>query len=336
MTRKLFLYLSFTTLILTACDNTPLDIDCSSTNVNIQNYNMDSIFVNANVDELTIWNERFKNKIQDAYYYELGQCLRIKSADDSLILNSVQTFIKDPYIQSIEKAIAVKHKNSSKYHTDIVEGMRHLKFHFPQMKIPKATVFVNSCFQSSAFCTENEIVIGLERYLGKDEPLLKKLPSDVFYEWIKKGMEPQFLTRDAICGWILTQFEQKEDANLAESMVNWGKVLYSVEAAFPDEKKEIIVRYTAEELKWAEENEKAFWSYLINEKLLFVFNQREKNNMLRPGPTTIGLPKAGGPDRLGQYLGWQMVRNYMKENDITLAQLQTVPYSKILQAYEID
>jgi hypothetical protein len=40
---------------------------------------------------------------------------------------------------------------------------------------------------------------------------------------------------------------------------------------------------------------------------------------------------------LGQFLGWRMVWSYMKENPSTnLSDLIQLPYTEILQAYEIE
>ena len=57
-------------------------------------------------------------------------------------------------------------------------------------------------------------------------------------------------------------------------------------------------------------------------------------NMLGEGPFTPGLPEKG-PDRLGQYLGWQMVRAFNNDKEMKLSDLMKVPYNTILQAYEI-
>ena len=56
--------------------------------------------------------------------------------------------------------------------------------------------------------------------------------------------------------------------------------------------------------------------------------------MFQEGPFTPGLPEKG-PDRLGQFLGWRMVQQYMENNsDLTLEELKEVGYNTILQAYE--
>lgn len=322
-------------LMVFACKNNPLQVDSSHIKVSIPYYNMDSVFVHAQGDELQKWNAKFKKEISEAYQYELGVGLRLMEDDDSSILANISLFAADSFMMKFEKRIREKFPNLIEQHKSIEDGFRNLKFHFPDVKLPHAIVFANSVFQSSAFSTQNELVIGIERYLGKDDDLIQQLPPDVFYAWIKNGFEPRYLERDALNSWILTHLVIMQEGNLAENMINWGKALYFTEAAYPNAASDIIIRYTPEQLKWAEENEASFWKYLVKEKMLFRTDEDESINMLAPGPFTPGLPEKG-PDRLGQFLGWKMVRNYMQENDITLKELLKTPYNKILQAYEID
>jgi hypothetical protein len=323
-------------LILFSCTNDPLDIDSSKIKVSIPYYNMDSVFVFAKGDELIKWNQKFKAEINEAYMYELGVGLRLQSDEDSTILANIALFSTDSFMMKFEKRIREKFPNLISNHGKIEAGFRNLKYHFPDMEMPSAIVFANTVFQSSAFSTQKELVIGIERYLGKEDDLIQQLPPQVFYEWIKEGMEPIFLERDALNSWILTHIVVMNEGNLAENMINWGKALYFTQASYPDLPLDVIIRYTPEDLKWAEDNEASFWKYLVKEKMLFRIDQDESINMLAPGPFTPGLPEKG-PDRLGQFLGWKIVRKYMEENDeLTLKQLLNTPYNKILQAYEID
>ena len=112
--------------------------------------------------------------------------------------------------------------------------------------------------------------------------------------------------------------------------------MYIVHACFPNKPYAYALRYSDENYKWAEENEFAFWEYLVKEELLFKNNLRDKTNFLNEGPYTLGLPEQG-PDRLGQFLGFKMVLNYMANNkDLSLQELLALNYNTILQAYEID
>lgn len=321
--------------VFLACKNDPLNIDSSKVDVSISYYNMDSVFTHATPDELPKWNKKFKDEINDAYMYELAYGLKLESDDDSTILTNIQLFRKDSFMMQFEDQIRHKFPNPIEQYKKVVDGFRNLKFHFPKMNMPRSIVIANSVFQSSAFATQEELVIGIERYLGKDNEMIQQLPPQVFYNWIKEGMEEKYLERDALGSWISTHLVLMEEGNLAENMINWGKILYFTQAAFPEMSDDLIMRYSPEDLKWAEENEESFWKYLKKEKMLFRINQDESVNMLGSGPFTPGLPEKG-PDRLGQFLGWKMVSHYMEEKDITVKQLLKEPYDKILQAYEID
>ncbi|MFA7273300.1 MAG: hypothetical protein WC044_05490 [Crocinitomicaceae bacterium] len=312
-----------------------MKIDSSNIQLDVDYYNMDSTFIRSNGVELAKWNAHYKENIPEAYEFELGMGLQLQNPDDTSVLRNIALFAKDPFMVKYEEEIAKKFPSPIQFHQEIVLGLRNVKFHLVESKIPTAIVFANTCFQSSAFSTQNEIVIGLERYLGPTNPLIQQLPAEVFFQWIKEGMDEKYLSRDAVCSWIMSNVVELKEGTLAENMINWGKVIYFTQAAFPEKPEEIIIRYSAEDLKWAKENEFSLWDYLVKEKMLFRVNETESINMLAPGPFTVGLPEKG-PDRLGQFLGWQMVRKYMEKNEVTLQQLQKTPYNKILQAYEID
>ena len=149
------------------------------------------------------------------------------------------------------------------------------------------------------------------------------------------SLDERYLSRDALCSWIMTHIVEDVSGNLAEQMIRWGKVIYLTEAAFPEKDKSILLRYSEEGMKWALDQERDIWDYLVREKLLFKIDERFKINMLNEGPFTVGLPEKG-PDRLGQFIGWRMVRKYMEIKRVSVEELINTPYTAILAEYEID
>jgi hypothetical protein len=331
---KVFFTILFFLLIIISCKTDPLDIKPSDKNLGIAHINLDSIFVNTPENKLvsSISNLGLnKNEILD---YQLSHCLGIGELNDSAA-KRIKSFISDPYISRVETEIKTKFPNLSETQNKIATGFQYLATHFPKGKIPKKIIYMNSFFASNVFCTENEIGIGLERYLGADKQVIKELPSHEFYQWIKDGMKVEYLERDVLTAWIMTHYIPENKSNTAEAIVKWGKIIYLTEAAFPKEEKHIILRYSKKDFEWAEKNEMAFWKYLVDEKLLFSENERDQSNFLHDAPFTIGLPEKG-PDRLGQFLGWKIVHSFMEKNpEMTLEKLITIPYNTILQAYEI-
>lgn len=322
-------------ILLVGCGTDHLKSDVSNIQVQIEFVNLDSLFVHTPKTAIESSNESWKKEFGEAYSYVLGQCIQIASPSDSVVASAVDLFRNEPYIAKLEKAIEREFYPIRKNKDKMDLAFKRLKFHLPTAKFPKRIFFSNTLFQSSVFTTTEDIVVGMERYLGPTHPLLQQLPPDIYFKWVIEGMDRKYLEADVLTSWVSTHIVPETKGNLAEEMIRWGKILVLVEAGLYDAPKEIVLRYSREDLQWAMGNEYSLWDYLKKEELLFVDSEREKMNMLKPGPFTIGLPEKG-PDRLGQYLGWRMVHSFLEKNDVSLQTLIQTPYTKILQAYEID
>jgi uncharacterized protein YjaZ len=76
-------------------------------------------------------------------------------------------------------------------------------------------------------------------------------------------------------------------------------------------------------MKWCETYEARVWSHMVDQKLLYTTEYMVINKWVNQAPFVAGIPK-DSPGRLGQWVGWQIVRKYMKENpQVTLRQLMT-------------
>ena len=335
MTLKSIFFTSLLLLVLCACGNDPLDVDTSNVQMDISYVDMDEAFRSSDSATLVKLVNDYKNEIKDVYEYEFGHCLNIGDVSDSSVFGAVSDFLADKYIKRLELAIGDQFKDKSGIEKKITEGFTFLKAHFPKEKYPEHVVFLNSLFRSSAASFESDIAVGLEQYLGPKTDVIKELPTNEYYQWCKDGMEVKFLERDVLASWIsANHMPSSKSGSLSEFMINWGKIIYFVEASFPKADKDIIIRYSKADYNWALENEAMFWQYLVDQKLLFVLDERTKANMLQEGPFTAGLPEKG-PDRLGQFLGWRMVKQYMdNHSDLPLSELKNIGYNDILQAYE--
>ncbi len=119
-------------------------------------------------------------------------------------------------------------------------------------------------------------------------------------------------------------------------MIQWGKVYFILHAIDPDLPEHIVLRYQKQKYKWCLNNEDKVWKYIVSQSLVFSKNERDISNFINDGPFTPGLPEKG-PDRLGQYIGFKMVSNFMDNHENkTLSDLLNTPYNTILQEYQID
>ena len=336
MIRTFFFFFALFFLVLTSCTNNRLEIDASAFKVNVDFVNLDSIITTVPTTSLPTILDKYANSSEGILAYQLGHCLGIGGFKDQGSLDRIQMFRTEPYIKRLEKQIATTFKSKSDLQSQILDGFSHLKYHFPKHPMPTTIFYINSLFVSNVFCSSNEIGIGLDRYLGAKTSVIKELPSQEFFQWMKDGMRKEYIPRDVLSEWIAKNMVTEVDGAFADKMIRWGKILYLTEAAFPNMDKHLLFRYTKNGYDWAEHNETSIWKYLVNEELLFSKNERDHANFLNEGPFTVGLPEKS-PDRLGQYLGWRIVHEFMDNNEsVSLQQLINVPYNTILQSYEIE
>lgn len=323
-------------LVIVSCNKINLNVDTSNVHLPIQYTNLDSIeFSVSSENQLKSILLSSKFNKDEILSYQFNYCLGVGNFDDSSF-HSLITFTKDPYFQKVHRVIQQQlYPKIPSFNQEITESFKRLKAHQVTTSFPKHVIYMNSAFSSSIFSTENEIGISLERYLSDTNQVIKDLPSDPFYAWLRAKFNADYLIRDVLIGWITTHVVDATHGDLSEKMIQYGKALVLLKASMPEVEDEIIVRYTHDQYKWARENEKNVWDYLVEKKLLYTSDERVHTNFLNDGPYTPGLPEVG-PDRLGWFLGYRMVWNYLELHpDTPLNELIKLPYTTIIKEYKI-
>jgi uncharacterized protein YjaZ len=147
-------------------------------------------------------------------------------------------------------------------------------------------------------------------------------------------MIPGMIPSDVMYVWAMGEFEAGENATtLLDHMVHEGKILYFMQAMMPSAHDSLLIGYTSGQVEWCKKNETQMWTYLIEKEMLYSTKQMDVVRYINDGPQTSGFP-AESPGRTGAWLGWQIIRKYMKRNpEITLANLMANNnYQEILNA----
>lgn len=327
--RYLFSFLLF---FLFACSSLP---DVSSIQLKSTAINLDQLEFSEFSDSLDFYHSLSVS--QEVLKFQFQSCLSIGSIDKNGTYTRFKLFKKDPYIKDLHNELKYSiYPKIPQINEDLKMSFKYLNYYFPDIPIPSSIVYFNSLFHSNIFCGNKELGIGIDCYLGSNSACVKKLPSQEFYQWLKNSMRLEYLNRDVLSAWIISNYIPENNNSVVEQMIRWGKIIYVVERCIPDYKKNCLLRYPPEKFDWAEKNESSIWKYLVNEQLLFSNNERDMSFLMNEGPFTIGLPEKS-PDRLGQYIGWKMVHDYMDEHEnISLRELIKTPYNSILQTYKSE
>src|SRR5690606_18843066 len=103
-------------------------------------------------------------------------------------------------------------------------------------------------------------------------------------------------------------------------MIYYGKELYLKDLLLPEHTDAEKIGYTPEQIGWSEENESYIWTYLVEEKLLYDTNSKLPNRFINPAPFSKFYLEIDNesPGMIGRWIGWQIVRSFMKNNDVPL------------------
>ena len=131
-------------------------------------------------------------------------------------------------------------------------------------------------------------------------------------------MNKDYLLCDGVYGWLESIFKPNEDKNdLLSQIIHEGKIMYALDAMLPGINDTIKIRYTKKQLTWCKENEFNMWAYIVREKLLYTTDLSTVAKFSDDGPFTSFFNHDLSPSRTGAWLGWQIVRTYMKNNPTT-------------------
>ena len=114
-------------------------------------------------------------------------------------------------------------------------------------------------------------------------------------------------------------------------MIYYGKLHYFKDVMVPFKSDAQKIGYTQDQLDWAESNEGQIWRYFVERELLFSTDSSLPSRFINPSPFSkfyLELDNES-PGRLGQYIGWQIVRKYIKDNDVSLMDMMQTEAKQI-------
>jgi gliding motility-associated lipoprotein GldB len=304
---------------LFSCGNNPLDIDISNVKVDLKVkrfdqdlFDYEKEITQKDVEEL---NKKYQLFFQD---YTEG-VINIGSVKNPTINHQLNAFVNDSYIKEIKTDVNKIYADFSLYQNQLEDAFKHYKYYFPNKLIPEIVTYISGF--NYAITTDNKtyLGIGLDMFLGSSYDAYSQLGLP---QYKIKYMTKENLVTGAILGWVSTEFELKEtNANLLTEMIHQGKILFLLDALMPDGPNTIKVSYTEKQIQWCENNEQHVWFYFIDNELLYTKETTEIIKYMGESPFIQGFPE-GSPGRIGHWVGWQIVKAYMKQNpSISLEQL---------------
>ena len=227
--------------------------------------------------------------------------------------------LKDKYFIELNKEIKKQFPNTTQLEDDIEMLVSRIKYYFPEEKTPRVITLINEVLlDKKALYTNDFIFISLDCYLGNKHPFY-----DVFAAYQKQNLVKEQILPDLVTNFGYRKVIPSQDKTLLGEMIYFGKIQYLKDVLLPTISDAVKIGYTTTQYKWCEENEAQIWSYLIENKLLYDNNIKNYQRFIEDAPFTKFYEAIDreSPGRVGQWVGWQIVKSYMDNNDISVEKL---------------
>ncbi len=253
------------------------------------------------------------------------------SMEDKEYLQMIERFITDEYLLDAQDIVQRNYADLSFLEKDLTMAFANLQKHSKGIKLPQrlfsmilgpaeySYVFENRCYTNGDYSA-----IALDIY---SFPQIEKNP---YYNTM-----PQYMTATLNKDYIASDFmrmylknviyintpnvQMNPDCTLLDAIIDEGKYSYITQNILPSYSLHQILRYTNEQLQWCEDNEKVIWAYIIENRLLYEKDRSKYMSLTAEAPTS--KPLSDSPARVGHYIGYKIVKNFMDKEKISFDSL---------------
>jgi len=299
---KIYRFVILLCLFFLSCDQkSKVEKEVEEIPVDIKVERFDKIFFETKPEDLA------KVKKQYPFFFPAGN-------DDSIWLNKMQ----DPLWREVYTEVEKKYSNFEPVREEFNNLFKHVKYYFPEVKTPKVITIISEMdYTAKAIYADSLVIVSLELYLGKEHKFYQ------FPNYLKQNFEERQIMPDVVSSFAFRKIPVSSDRTLLAQMIFEGKQLYAKDLLLPEYTDAEKMGYTPEQIKWCEENESYMWRYFIENEVLYSDDPKLNTRFIAPAPFSKFFLEIDNdsPGRVGAWIGWQMVRSYMKNNKATLPEL---------------
>lgn len=235
-----------------------------------------------------------------------------ESFTDSMWVAKINDTIQQEINTEVEKAFP----DFSEEEDGLLNLFQHTKYYFPSFKTPEVITITSEVdYRNKVLLAPDYLFISMDTYLGQEHPFYLGLQ-----EYLKKNFEKGQILPDVAEKIGQKYVPKPSDKTFLAHMLYYGKLLYLKDVLLPKVEDFEKIGYTKEELDWADANEDQVWRYFVERELIFDSDTDLYSRFLYPAPFSKFYLEldAESPARLGQYIGWQMVRQFMDKNNVSV------------------
>lgn len=299
--RKIGCCLLMTLFLLSCTKKDKLDVDVSKIKINLELQRFDVDFYTSTKENLSNTKKKYP--------------MFFPHDNDSIWVNKI--FNKDE--RELFNETQKLYPNLTFLEQQLEDLFRHVKYYDDKFIVPLViTMLTNVDYDNRVLFDSGFLLVSLDCYLGAHHKFYIDFP-----EYIKQNNRKQHIIVDVAKSIINKQMPPNNERTFIEKMVYEGKKMVLLEAYLPAISDREKIGYNIEKYAWARSSEEYVWKYFIEKELLFDTSKTLTKRFIDTAPfSKFYLSEDNlSPGSIGVWIGWQIVRAYMKNNDVSLSQL---------------
>jgi len=178
--------------------------------------------------------------------------------------------------------------------------------------LPKRLVTCITGWNYAVAYMDSSLLLSLDMYLGDTSRFYQMLR---YPQYQARKMNRAHILPDIARGWLLTEMDTAKPENtLLHHTIFYGKLFYAVKALLPETSDSLVIGYSSDQMKTCKTYEKQYWGYMAEKNRLYENSLTNIRELTSEGPFTGAISKEC-PPRIAMWIGWQIVRSYMENND---------------------
>ncbi len=241
--------------------------------------------------------------------------------NDSIFINYYFKRFTNPALDTVLMDVKKVFTDGQELKEKFSEAFSNMTYYYPGFKVPRIETIITG-FESDLYVSDTLIIVSLDYFLGKNGRYKPDMN-----EYMLRRYEKNFIVPSALLLYgIDTDFNKTNfsDHTVLAEMITYGKAYYFAKHMLPCTPDSIFIGYTAKEIAGAYANQDLIWKRLVEDEALFSTSQQMKQRFVAERPKTYEVGNEC-PGRIGTWVGWEMVKEYMKQNpDTSLPELMGI------------
>ncbi len=233
--------------------------------------------------------------------------------NDSIFINYYFKRFTNPALDTVLMDVKKVFGDGQALKEKFEQAFSNMTHYYPGTKPPRIETLITG-FEADLYVSDTLIIVSLDYFLGKSG----RYKPDM-HEYMLRRYEKNFIVPSALLLYgIDGEFNKTKlsDRTVLAEMITYGKAYYFAKHLLPCTPDSVFVGYSSKEIEGAKANQDLIWKRLVEDEALFSTSQKMKQRFIAERPKTYEVGNEC-PGRIGTWVGWQMVNEYMKQNPKT-------------------